>query len=215
MFLHKTKPQAAQQIPLDKTDLQKKLADIRAKQKAVDAKWKQTGNREMLEFFVELIPMALSVARCSIFILDPKAANIWLQCGTGLEERSISVGTENSIVGEVISTGRMVVAEDLEERMGAHYEVAMKTGFQPRNTLCVPIVGTSTKKVAGAIQVLNKQTHVTDNVYTETDIDILKKLARHIQNHIENIFLRQELSKVSHAMSNQIKALENKLKAMK
>jgi GAF domain-containing protein len=215
MFLRKTKPQTAQQIPMGKTDLQRKLAEIRAKQKAVDAKWKQTGNREMLEFFVELIPMALSVERCSIFVLDPKSANVWLQCGTGLQERSISVGTENSIVGEVISTGRMVVAEDLEERMGAHYEVAMKTGFQPRNTLCVPIIGTSTKKVTGAIQVLNKRTHVTENVYTEADIDILKKLARHIQNHIENIFLRQELSKVSHAMSNQIKALENKLKIMK
>ncbi|MGD8567979.1 MAG: GAF domain-containing protein [Gammaproteobacteria bacterium] len=215
MFLRKTKPQPAQPVPLGKSEVQKKLAEIRAKQKAVDAKWKQTGNRGMLEFFVELIPMALSVERCSIFVLDPKSANVWLQCGTGLQERSISVGTENSIVGEVISTGRMVVAEDLDERMGAHYEVAMKTGFQPRNTICVPIVGTSTKKVTGAIQVLNKRTHVTENVYTETDIEILNKLAQHIQNYIENIFLRQELSKVSHAMSNQIKTLENKLKTMK
>ena len=215
MFSRKLKPQVAQQAPMDKMDLQKKLSEIRAKQKAIDAKWKQTGNREMLEFFVEIIPMALSVDRCSIFVLDPKAANVWLQCGTGLAERSISVGTENSIVGEVISTGKLIAAEDLEERMGAHYEVAMKTGFQPRNTLCVPIIGTVTKKITGAIQVLNKRTHATENVYTETDIDILTKLARHIQNHIENIFLRQEFSKVSHAMSKQIKALENKLNSMK
>ncbi|MGD8558773.1 MAG: GAF domain-containing protein [Gammaproteobacteria bacterium] len=215
MFLRKTKSQAAQQPPLDKSDLQKKLNEIRAKQKAVDAKWQKTGNRGMLEFFVEVIPMALNVDRCSIFVLDPKSANIWLHCGTGVEERSISVGKENSIVGDVVSTGRMVIADDLEERMGAHYEVAMQTGFQPRNTLCVPIIGTSTKKVTGAIQVLNKRTHVVENIYSEKDIEILNKLARLIQNHIENVFLRQELSKISQAMSNQIKVLEGKLKTMK
>lgn len=215
MFLRKSKSSPETPTPIGKMDLQKKLNEIRAKQKAVDAKWKQTGNRAMLDFFVEIIPMALNVDRCSIFVLDPKAANVWLQCGTGLAERSISVRTENSIVGEVISSGKMIIAEDLEERMGAHYEIAMKTGFQPRNTLCVPIIGMTTKKVTGAIQVLNKRSHAAENVYSETDIDILKKLARHIQNHIENIFLRQELSKISHAMSEQIKVLERKLGTMK
>ena len=166
----------------------------------------------MLSCFVELVPMALNVERCSIFIADPKADNAWLQCGTGVEERSIRVTTEASIVGETISTGKPVIVEDLEDRMGAHFEVAVKTGFTPKNTLCVPIFGMSSKKVAGAIQVLNKiNPKFGQPPYSDSDIEILQKLAYNIQMTIENIYLRQEFSKVSKAMSQQIKMLESKL----
>ena len=166
----------------------------------------------MLSCFTELVPMALNVERCSIFISDPKSENVWLQCGTGVKDRSIKVTTEASIVGETISTGKPVIVEDLEDRMGAHFEVSVKTGFSPRNTLCVPIFGMSSKKVAGAIQVLNKvNPKFGQPPYSAQDIEILEKLAYNIQMTIENLYLRQEFSKVSKAMSQQIKMLEEKL----
>lgn len=198
-----------------KSDLHMKLQELRKKQKIIDAKWKQAGDRKMLSCFVDLVPMALNVERCSIFIADPKADNIWLQCGTGVKERSIKVTTEASIVGETISTGKPVIVEDLEDRMGAHYEVAVKTGFTPKNTLCVPIFGMASKKVAGAIQVLNKTSFKFGQPpYSDTDIQHLQSLAYNIQMTIENIYLRQEFSKVSKAMSEQIKILESKLGLM-
>lgn len=198
-----------------KVDLHVKLKELRKKQKIIDAKWEQAGDRKMLSCFVELVPMALNVERCSIFIADPKADNVWLQCGTGVKEKSIKVAREASIVGETISTGKAVVVEDLEERMGAHFEVSVKTGFTPKNTLCVPIFGMAAKKVAGAIQVLNKTNYKYGNpVYSENDIKILEKLAYNIQMTIENIYLRQEFSKISKAMSQQIKMLEEKLRMM-
>ena len=197
---------------LMKTDLHQKLNELRKKQKIVDAKWKLAGDRQMLSCFTELVPMALNVERCSIFISDPKSENVWLQCGTGVKDRSIKVTTEASIVGETISTGKPVIVEDLEDRMGAHFEVSVKTGFSPRNTLCVPIFGMSSKKVAGAIQVLNKiNPKFGQPPYSAQDIEILEKLAYNIQMTIENLYLRQEFSKVSKAMSQQIKMLEEKL----
>jgi signal transduction protein with GAF and PtsI domain len=198
-----------------KVDLHLKLKELRKKQKIIDAKWEQAGDRKMLSCFVELVPMALNVERCSIFIADPKSANVWLQCGTGVKERSIKVAREASIVGETIATGKSVIVEDLEDRTGAHFEVAVKTGFTPKNTLCVPIFGMASRKVAGVIQVLNKTNYKFGQpIYSENDIQLLEKLAYNIQMTIENIYLRQEFSKISRAMSQQIKLLEDKLRLM-
>lgn len=197
---------------LSQSDLYQKLEVLREKQKQVDAKWKQAGDRNLLACFVELVPMALSVARCSIFILDPKSSKIWLQCGTGLKENAIRVSVDGSIVGETISSGRPLIAEDLEDRMGAHYEVSLKTGFEPRDTLCVPIINNTNNKVIGAIQVLNKiNKPLGQDPYTIRDIELLQKMAYNIQFTIENIYLRQEFSKISKAMMQQIQMLEGKL----
>lgn len=197
---------------IPQSDLHQKLEDLREKQKKIDAKWKQAGDRNLLACFVELVPMALKVARCSIFILDPKSSNVWLQCGTGLNENAIKVSVDGSIVGETISSGRPMIADDLQDRMGAHYEVSLKTGFEPRDTLCVPIINMSSKKVIGAIQVLNKQnTQLGQPPYSAKDIELLQKLAYNIQATIDNIYLRQEFSKISKAMMQQIQMLEGKL----
>lgn len=201
-------------IPTDipQSDLRQKLEILREKQKQVDAKWKQAGDRNLLACFVDLVPMALNVARCSIFILDPKSSNVWLQCGTGLKENAIRVSVDGSIVGETISSGRPMVADDLQDRMGAHYEVSLKTGFEPRDTLCVPIINMTSKKVIGAIQVLNKISPPRgQDPYTAKDIELLQKLAYNIQITIDNIYLRQEFSKISKAMMQQIQLLESKL----
>lgn len=201
-------------IPTDipQSDLRQKLEILREKQKQVDAKWKQAGDRNLLACFVDLVPMALNVARCSIFILDPKSSNVWLQCGTGLKENAIRVSVDGSIVGETISSGRPMIADDLQDRMGAHYEVSLKTGFEPRDTLCVPIINMTSKKVIGAIQVLNKISPPRgQDPYTAKDIELLQKLAYNIQLTIDNIYLRQEFSKISKAMMQQIQLLEGKL----
>jgi len=194
-------------------DLRSKLNELKKKQQVVDAKWKSAGDRNMLSCFADLVPMALKVERCSIFVLDPKTSDVWLQCGTALTENAIKVSVDGSIVGEVISTGRSVVVEDMEDRVGAHYDVSMQTGFHPRNTLCVPILSSASKKVAtGAIQVLNKAyPGLGQELYTRKDIELLQKLALNIQMTIENIYLRQEFSKISKAMSEQIRLLESKL----
>ena len=194
------------------SDLYRKLEALRQKQKQVDAKWKQAGDRNLLACFVELVPMALNVSRCSIFILDPKSSNVWLQCGTGLEENAIRVSMDGSIVGETITSGRPMIAEDMEDRMGIHYEVSLKTGFEPRDTLCVPIINNSSKKGIGAIQVLNKLNKpIGQDPYTAKDIELLQKMAYNIQYTIDNIYLRQEFSKISRAMMQQIQLLESKL----
>jgi hypothetical protein len=90
---------------------------------------------------------------------------------------------------------------------GAHDVVAAKTGYVTRDALCVPVHGVTSKKVVGAIQVLNK----VRGEFTDEDREILERLAIHLQMNIENIFLRQEMAKMSVEMDKKIKMLEAKL----
>jgi len=189
-------------------ELESKLDELREKQKKIDAVWSKAGNRKLIEFFVEILPRALSVERCSIFVLDPVEDNVWLHSGTGVKERQIRVPKWSSIVGKVISSGRSIIEDDMENTVGAHDTVDVKTGFVSRNTMCVPVKGVTVDKVTGAIQVLNKS---GDKPYSEEDKVLLKKAAMHLQVNIENIFLRQELIKISVHMDKQIRSLEKSL----
>ena len=189
--------------------LQQKLNVLRSKQNQVDNAWKKTGNKELLEFFMDIIPKALDVERCSIFILDPVEDNVWLQCGTGVCERQISVPKWSSVVGRVIASGEPVIETDMESVVGAHDTASLKTGFVVRDTLCVPVKGVSVDKITGAIQVLNKKGLVAQ--YTDEDLNTLERLSYHLQMNIENIYLRQELAKISVAMRKQIEMLERRL----
>lgn len=192
---------------MDKVLLAQKLEQLRKKQQLMEKAWREAGNRQLLQFFVDIMPKALEAERCSIFILDPVDEKAWLQCGTGLSEKQLQVPTKNSIVGQVMSSGQYVIEDDLEDQVGAHDIVAVKTGFVTRNAICVPVNGVTTKKVVGAIQVLNK----ARGNFNDADRDILERLAFQLEMNIENIFLRQELAKISVEMGQKIKKLEAKL----
>ncbi len=192
---------------MEKILLEKKLRQLRKKQQLMEKAWREAGNRKLLKFFVDIMPRALNAERCSIFILDPVDEKAWLQCGTGLSEKQLQVPTKNSIVGRVMESGQAVIEDDLEDQVGAHDIVAVKTGFVTRTAICVPVHGVTTKKVVGAIQLLNKKSGVFD----ESDQEILERLAFHLEMNIENIFLRQELAKISVEMGRKIKKLESKL----
>lgn len=192
---------------MDKAILEKKLDQLRKKQQLMEKAWREAGNRQLLQFFVDIMPKTLGAERCSIFVLDPVDEKAWLQCGTGLSEKQLQVPTQNSMVGQVIGSGQYVQEDDLEDQVGAHDVVAAKTGFVTRSALCVPVNGVTSKKVVGAIQVLNKHR----GNFTDEDREILERLAFHLEMNIENIYLRQELAKISVEMDQKIKKLEAKL----
>ena len=194
---------------MDKISLEKKLEELKTKQAMIDKAWQKAGNRQLLQFFVEIIPRAINAERVSIFILDPVEGNIWVQCGTGVDERQIEVPKTGSVVGKVIETGKPISESNMQQQMGAHDNVAIKTGYVTYNTLCVPVKGVTTDKVTGAIQAINK---IGMSEFTEADLKTLQKLAFHTQMHIENIFLRQEMAKISSQMGEKIALLEQKLK---
>ena len=194
---------------MEKNTLNNKLEELRKKQEQIEAaSKKRAGNTELLQFLVEIVPKALNAERCSIFILDPVQKDVWLQCGTGLGEKEVSVPQSGSLVGRVVSSGEVLVENDMQSVVGTHDIVAMQTGFVCRNSMVVPVRGVTTKRVTGAIQLLNKD---HGKKFTSEDQQYLEKLAFLLQMNIENIFLRQELSRLSSQLKNKIEKLEQQL----
>lgn len=181
------------------------LKELRAKQKNIDETWKNTGNKPLLNFLVDLIPRALECERCSIFILNPESDNVWLQCGTELEEREVTVRLNDSMVGRVISSGKFHVEHNMENRSGGHEWVDVQTGFVTHNAMCVPILSSSENEVIGVIQILNKKPNFE---FEDEDREILEKLALHIHTNIENIFLRQQMVELLKDVGIAIKKIE-------
>ncbi len=192
--------------------LTKKLHELKEKQEQIETAWRKTGNREFLEFMIELLPKALQAERCSIFINNPEDNNVWIQCGTGLQEKQISVPKDSSIVGKVVASGETIIENNLANQIGAHDTVAFKTGFTSKSTICIPVLGAKTQQVAGAIQVLNKLN--AESAFSQEDVEIVKKLAHHLQVNIENIYQRQEMANIAKEIGKKVELIEAKLREL-
>lgn len=194
---------------MDRIELESKLKELKSKHAAIEKTWHKAGNRPLLEFFVEIMPKVLNCERVSIFIHDPVDANLWVQCGTGVKERQIQVPQQGSVVGRAIESGKPVFEKEMQRQMGPHDTVALKTGYVTYNTLCVPVRGVTSNSITGAIQAVNKK---AASEFKPEDVEVLQRLAFNIQLHLENMYLRQEMAKISAQMAKQIYLLENKLK---
>jgi GAF domain-containing protein len=171
------------------SDAKLHLEDLSSRQQALTDQLDPKRESKFLEFYVRLIPRVLNAERCSVFILDSVNDKIWLKAGTALRERGIEVPVENSIVGEVIRSGKPVITSDLQSRDGAHKTVDTTTGFVTREVICVPIHSLDGSKVTGAIQVLNRK---GGGRFTEDDQSFLVEVGEHFESIVESIYVGQE-----------------------
>lgn len=174
---------------------------LRLRQQIILRSWDHQGNKEFLLFFTEIMPKAMGVERCSIFIHDVNNDKVWLQCGTNVTEKQIEVSKQGSVVGDVITNGTTIIKESLHLADGVHKKTDELTQFVTRNILCVPIMSMTSDTVSGAIQVLNT---VDNREFNEDDKRQLESLAKHLQVSIENVFLSQEMLDFTTLLSHQI-----------
>lgn len=190
---------------MDKELLAKKLVELKEKQQLVEQTWEKIGNKGLIDFFIEIIPIMLDSQRASIFVLDPEKNKIWLHSGTGMSEQEIEVPAKVSLVGKAIDTGNTQIASHLEDKAGIHEVVDMQTGFQTYNAICVPIQGAKEDVVTGAIQVLNKSGHEN---FTDEDAELLYKFALQLRNNVERIFQKQDLRNIAGQIRSKIAKIE-------
>jgi len=188
--------------------IEKELTTLKEKQQVLDKAWRKTGDRNLIQFFIDILPKQLNVERCSIFVLDPKTDEVWLHCGSALAERDIKVPKSRSMVGEAIAGGKYLIRTDMAASTGTHHAIDMITGFTTFDALCVPISSRDGKQVIGAIQVLNKRRRAE---YSEENISLMQRLATLIQKNIESVYLRQAIVRVSEQLKTKIKKLERAL----
>lgn len=189
-------------------DLSHELQKLRTKQEVINRTWSTTGNKELLHFFMEILPKVVEADRCSFFIHDPVTDKVWLQCGTGLSERSVVVPKTGSNVGKVIATGRHVSIANKDQQSEFAKQVEEKVGYETLNMMCVPIKSPTTDKVTGAVQVINKKGKNKQNGFTDTDRILLERLADHVAMVTENIYLGQEMVNVSDKLRGKVDMAE-------
>ena len=145
----------------------KRIAELKLRLERVAQSWTVDDYRALTKFYVKILPKITGAERCTIYIIEMATEKICSIFGTGLEERQIEPPRDGSIVGEVISSGKGIIVNDLETRDGFHAHTDTETGYSTRNMICAPIKSASTHGVTGAIQVLNKRLHGS---FTKADI---------------------------------------------
>ncbi len=171
------------------SDVKLRLEDLSSRQQALFEEFDPKRGSKLLDFYVRMTPRVLDAERCSVFIHDPQNRKVWLKTGTGVTERGIEVAVNDSIVGEVIASGKPVIASDLQSRSGAHKKVDAETGFVTREIICVPVRSKNRGEVTGAIQVLNKK---GGGGFNAEDQAFLEEAGEHLQSIVDSVFLSQE-----------------------
>jgi GAF domain-containing protein len=171
------------------SNLKDRLDELSSRQQVLAEALDPRKESSFLDYYVRVIPRLLNAERCSIFIHDPANRKVWLKTGTAVRERGIEVSVQDSIVGEVIASGKPVIASELQSRDGAHRRIDTTTGFVTREVICVPIRSSDGARITGAIEVLNRK---GGGRFTEEDQSLLLETGEHFQGIVESIYLGQE-----------------------
>ena len=186
------------------SDVKRQLDDLSSRQQALFDEIDPKQGSKLLDFYVRITPRVLNAERCSIFIHDLENRKVWLKTGTGVTERGIEVSLSDSIVGQVIASGKPVIANDLQIRNGTHKKIDTETGFVTREIICVPVRSKDRSEITGAIQVLNKK---NGGGFNADDQAFLEEVGEHLQSVVDSVFLSQEaigMSKKLVTVANQV-----------
>ncbi len=181
-------------------DLRKRLKDLKERLEQVNRTWTVHDYESLLKLNVDIVPKILRAERCSIFIVEPGTEDIWLKYGTGLKEKEIIPPKDGSVVGKAISSGKWIIANDLE-RSDYHKELKTITSFKTRNLICAPIKSLTEQGITGAIEVLNKRGNAP---FSRVEGELLQEIANYLSMAIENILLNKEILQISNSLNCEI-----------
>lgn len=185
-------------------DVNQRLDSLKVRLEQVSRAWTINDYESLLKFHVSIVPKIMGAERCSIFVVEPGTDRIWLKYGTGLKEKEIMPPKEGSIVGDAISSGKWIIANDLHKMSGYHTTTASKTRFVTSNLMCAPIKSLTEQGITGAIEVLNKH---GGGDFSDEEGELLQEIASYLSMAIENILLNQEILQISNRLNHEIERL--------
>jgi HD-GYP domain-containing protein (c-di-GMP phosphodiesterase class II) len=151
--------------------------------KKISAK-KELGS--LLRLLVDVARNVTRADRCTIFLLDKKKNELWSRMASG--DSPIRVPANRGIVGEAVTTGRVVNIPDAYSDPRFNRDVDRLTGYHTRNLLTAPMTNNK-GEIIGAFQVLNK----VNGSFLPADEQILLVFAEQAAASIENAQLNEEI----------------------
>ncbi|CAE7191200.1 Prkg1 [Symbiodinium sp. KB8] len=120
-----------------------------------------------------------SAQRCSVFLLDEAAQQLWsVSTDTGAE---IRIPKDKGIAGECCCQGKVINIPDAYADPRFNKQVDIQTGYRTRSILAVPIIArgeSHTSHVVGVIQMINKVAYDGQLEYfDDEDVEIMELFA--------------------------------------
>lgn len=171
------------------TKLQHLLKEIDRHTQHLKSGLDQGTEYKIWEETVASAPQVFAADRISIFIHDPSYERAWLKAGTGLIEDQLDIPLNQSLVGEVITTGEYRKLNEDNKQNRVHREVEAFTGYTTNSILCAPIRTMDDEKVAGAVMLLNKQ---GAEDFSPADLENLEILAESLRLAADMAFHDQD-----------------------
>ncbi|MBF0125088.1 MAG: sigma-54-dependent Fis family transcriptional regulator [Magnetococcales bacterium] len=184
--------------------MQKRLIHLQSRLDQVSRAWTAGDHETLMRFFVQILPDLMNAERCSIFVSSSAdtASGIWLRFGTGVADSQIEAPRQGSVVGEAVSSNRMIIRNDLKSTTGFHTVADRATQFITRNILCVPITSlVHPEECIGAIEILNRN---TQQGFTEQDGAMLENLVKYLSFALESSRLNRDILELSERVHNDI-----------
>lgn len=148
-------------------------------------------NKELKGFFKleDLLVQIMNITKqmmhseaCSLLLVHEESDEMYFYAANSEQKLGeISFHKGKGIAGSVVSTGKSVLTNNVQEHPDHYKGVDEKTGFVTKSMICVPM--TLEKKIMGTMQILNK----IDGDYTEDDMRLLDLISAQAAMAIEYV----------------------------
>ncbi|MBT6307211.1 MAG: GAF domain-containing protein [Rhodospirillaceae bacterium] len=146
----------------------------------------------------------LNAERSTLFLYDPEKNVLWSRIAQGIADMTIELQSGEGIAGIVFQTGQPEIIAAPYQDPRFNQEIDLKTGFETKNILCLPIK-TKEGKSLGVTQVLNK----INGEFTEHDIKRLTSLTAQASAAIENAQLFDNVLTMRNYNESILRSLTN------
>ena len=173
---------------------------------------------EMLYQIAQKAAEVMEADRCTLFLHDATTNELWSTVAMGLKSGMIRMPSTVGVAGACFQTARTINLENAYEDPRFNPEVDLKTGYQTRSILCIPLYNRA-GQVMGVIQLLNKK----GGVFNREDETFLKAFGNQASVFIEMAQLqkariealeasRQELEHLNRVKDKVLDHLSHELK---
>ena len=173
----------------------------------------ETNLDTLLTIIAKEINEALDADRCTVFLLDKEKNELWSKVALGVDNtKEIRFNANLGIAGSVVQTGETINIQDAYNDDRFNKEIDLKTGYETKSILCMPIRNMS-HEIIGAFQVLNKK----GGHFTQKDEDLLIAIGSSAGIALENATLfnkqRQFIEEQKQLLSSFIDTLSASIDA--
>ena len=140
---------------------------------------------------------AMRCDRCSFWVVDDNARELWSMESSGGEMTEIRIPSTSGLVGHAVKSGEVINVPDAYADDRFNREVDRHTGYLTKNVLCMPVLNRE-GKVLGVAQCINK----LEGVFDDEDIAFATAIAAQIAIGLENSQLHTRALDMSRYLEN-------------